>query len=180
MVDEWMCDMIKRFPAIEVHFGAESAVDRVLKLMGKNITGTKNQQAIDLLNSRGIKTTCSFIIGWPTETEEELIATYEFLMKNLREGNLQPNCSMNILSPMPGTKVWNDAVREGKIDPNNLDYKRFSIFASYRTSNVGSFEAWCDIRRQNNSIYLNEEYVPQERLYQIMREYENRILTGSW
>ena len=176
LVDNWLLGVLNKFPIQEVHFGAESGSNRILTLMGKGVTVEKNQAAIDAIRSQGIKVVCSFIVGWPTETEEELRSTYNFLINNIRAGKLDQGCSMNILSPMPGTKVWSDAVRDGKIDLKNLDFKRLGIFASYRTSNAKSFDNWADIRRQNNSIYLNENTVPQGRLYQIMGEYEDIIL----
>lgn len=176
LVDEWLLGVLNRFPIQEVHFGAESGSNRILQLMGKGVTVAKNQAAIDMITNQGIKVVCSFIVGWPTETEEELRSTYEFLINNIKMGKLDQSCSMNILSPMPGTKVWQDAIKDGIIDLDDLDFRRLGIFASYRTSNAKSFDNWADIRRQNNSIYLNENTVPQERLYQIMGEYEDVIL----
>jgi radical SAM superfamily enzyme YgiQ (UPF0313 family) len=177
LITQDFCDMLKDgFPIQEVHFGAESASDRVLQLMGKNVTAAQNQKALDVLKANGIKAVCSFIVGWPTETEEELITTYEFMIKNMKDEKLDPWSSVNILTPLPGTAVWSDAVKSGIIDLNNFNWDRLGIFASYRTSNEPSFEKWCDVRRKNNSIYLNEDTVPQERLFEIMGKYELQII----
>lgn len=176
LVDDWLIESLKRFPIQEVHFGAESASDRILSLMCKGVTVAKNQEALDKLYMAGVKACCSFIVGWPTETEEELIATYKFFIDNAKEGKIDYFSTINILTPFPGTVVWNEAVASGLIDLRTFNWDRLGIFASYRTSNARNFNEWANIRRQNNSIYLNEEAVPQERLYQIMGEYEDIIL----
>jgi radical SAM superfamily enzyme YgiQ (UPF0313 family) len=175
LVTDELCEMLKVFPTQEVHFGAESASDRILTLMGKGVTANQNQIALDKLYKAGIKACCSFIVGWPTETEDELRATYRFMLDNVKAGKLDVFSTMNILTPFPGTAVWNDAVNDGTIDLNTFDWGRLGIFASYRTSNMPNFDSWANIRRQNNSIYLNERTLPQERLYKIMGEYEDII-----
>lgn len=179
LVDDELCNLIKSYPSIRnVHFGAESASDRILQLMGKGVTAAVNQAALDKLHAYGIPCGCAFVIGWPSETEEELRATLEFIRRNGLEGKLDPNAPVNILMPFPGTVVWNEAVGSGKIDLNTFNFDRLGIFAAYQTSNAGSFDAWVDARRKNDSIYLNEETLPQERLYEILKEH-NEIVSGK-
>lgn len=172
MVDDELCRQIRRFRSVGVCFGAESGSDRILKLMNKGSTVAINQRALDLLHKYQISTACSFIVGWPTETEEEVRSTYEFVRRNAEEGKHPPNAAVNILMPMPGTPVWEYAVKSGIIPKNGFDWNRLGIFASHHHSTAKSFDDWVCSRRENNSIYLNEETLPQERLYQIMSEYE--------
>ncbi len=180
LVNDDLCNVLKDFrpPLKEVHFGAESASDRILKLMGKNVTAAKNQEALDKLHAIGMPAGCSFVVGWPSETEDELRQTCEFVQRNIREGKLNADASLNILTPFPGTAVWNNAVNDGTIDLNTFNWDRLSIFAAYQTSNAGSFDAWINLRRQNNSLYLNENFVPQERLYEILREHYAKVNGG--
>ena len=76
---------------------------------------------------------------------------------------------------MPGTEIWSQAVKEGIINIDTFDWNRLAAFASYKHSNIDGFPKWVDYRRANNSIYLNEKTLPQERLYEIMYEYEEKI-----
>jgi radical SAM superfamily enzyme YgiQ (UPF0313 family) len=172
MVDETLCGQIRRFRKVDVCFGAESGSDRILKLMNKGSTVAVNQRALDLLHQYQIPAACSFIVGWPTETEEEIRSTYEFVNRNSLEGKHPAAAVVNILMPMPGTAVWNHAIASGIIPKLGFDWDRLGIFASYHHSTAKSFEDWVCSRRENNSIYMNEDTVPQERLYQIMSEYE--------
>jgi len=179
LVDDELCNIFNVFrpPITATHFGAESGSDRVLKLMGKNTTVAKNQEALDRLKSIGMPNGCTFIIGWPTETEEELLATLKFFEINMKAGKIFIDSAMNILTPLPGTAVWDDAVKQGKIDVNTLDWNRLKIWASYTASPhyFPNFDSWVIERRKNNSVYLNEEYVPQERLFEILREHHRMI-----
>jgi len=179
LVDDELCNILKEFspPIRATHFGAESGSDRLLQLMGKNTTVAKNQEALDRLKSMGIQNGCTFIVGWPTETEEELLATLRFFETNMKTGKIFIDSAINILTPLPGTSVWNDAVKAGKIDVDTLDWNRLKIWASYTASPhcFPNFDSWVAERRKNNSIYLNEEYVPQERLFEILREHHRMI-----
>ena len=175
LVSGELCELLKRLLIGTVNFGAESASDRILEILKKQTTGELNQKALDILYKHGIPTTCSFIIGVPTETEEEVRATYDFLCRNISEGKLSPHSAVNILMPLPGTPIWDYAVEHGMINVSDLDWRRLAVFASYHHSSVDRFEDWIAAREENSSLYLNEETLPQKRLYEIMAEQEARI-----
>jgi radical SAM superfamily enzyme YgiQ (UPF0313 family) len=176
LVDDELCKDLKRINVKATSFGAESGSDRILKLLKKGTTVAINQRAIDILHKHDISVICSFIAGTPSETENEVRSTYEFILKNITDGKLSPQCAVNILMPMPGTDIWRHAVDANIIDINNFDWKRLSVFASYRHSLTKNYDDWVEHRRNNNSIYLAEETLPQERLYEIMRVYEKVII----
>lgn len=177
LIDDELCKLLKRINVTGVSFGAESGSDKILKLLNKGTTVKINQKAIDTLHKYMIAVGCSFIIGSPTETENDVRRTYEFILKNITDGKLNPDCHVNILMPMPGTEMWNYAIISGIIDINNFDWRRLSVFASYRDSNIKDFSEWAEHRRKNNSIYLAEDTLPQERLYEIMYIYESIFKT---
>jgi len=179
LIDDELCQLLKTFDAPAGHFGIECASDRILNLMGKRgVTVAKNQAALDTLYAHGIQANPSFIIGFPSETEEEMKATLDFIINNGRAGKMNIWSGINILTPFPGTKVWDDAVRDGKINIDNFDWSRLGVWSSYTQQNCGSFDDWVNVRRKNNSIYLNEETVPQERLYELLREHNDNIMKG--
>lgn len=177
LVNDELCEALKRINVSSVGFGAESGSDRILNILNKGVTVKQNQETLDLLYKYKVPVSCSFIVGIPTETEKDVQLTYEFILKNIIERKLSPNPSVNILMPMPGTKVWGYAIEKGLIDTKNMDWNRLSIFASYRNSKIKDFSDWAEYRRKNNSIYLAEETLPQERLYELMYIYDN-ILKG--
>lgn len=172
LVTDDLCRLINRIHVSNLCFGAESGSDRILKLMGKGTTVAMNQRAIDIMCAHGFPATCSFIVGWPTETEAEVRSTYEFIERNKRDGKLSDTSAVNVLMPMPGTSVWRDAVARGLVSEDGFDWDRLGIWACHKHSTAGSFDEWADGRRRNQSVYLNEATLPAERLYGIMSEYE--------
>ncbi|MRR54797.1 MAG: B12-binding domain-containing radical SAM protein [Deltaproteobacteria bacterium] len=175
LVDVELCDLLRKLGVKQVGFGAESGSDRVLALLNKQTSVERNQRTIDLLRSYGFTVNCSFIVGSPTETEDEVRSTYEFILQNIMADKIDPAIPVNIMMAIPGTGIWEYAVGKGLVDPASIEWGRLSLFASYRHSNSGSFRQWVELRRQNRSIYLAEDTLPQERLYELMEYYENLI-----
>ncbi len=175
LIDNQLCRILKRLNVPATAFGAESGSNRILKKMNKGSTVEINQRALDCLYRNGIPASCSFIVGWPTETEKEVRQSFEFALHNLRQGKLSAGISVNILMPIPGTMVWKWAIDHSHIDLENMDWKRLAIYAAFRDSSAGSLEKWIKYRRDNQSVYLAEETLPQEKLFDIMLEYQKHF-----
>lgn len=94
-----------------VSLGIESGSSFIIREMGKNINLLRAEKAIELLRRRGIKYNASFIIGSPSESYESIEMTRDFLMRNGFKNNFQ----LFFLTPYPGTKLYNDALVQGKI-----------------------------------------------------------------
>ena len=175
LVNDQLCELIKRLNVRAVCFGAESASDRILEILKKKATVAQNQNALDILHKHGLTAVCSFIVGIPTETKEEVIATYEFIIRNILEKKLGSFSTVNVLTPMPGTEIWDHAINQGLVNISDMEWSSLAGFASYRTSNIDSFPEWVEHREKNKSIYLNEDTLPQHELYEIMNKYEGKI-----
>lgn len=176
LVSYELCGLLKDMNVTAVGFGAESASDRILKLLNKGVTAEVNQRAIDILSNYGFLVGCSLIVGSPTETEDEVCSTYEFVLKNIKDGKISPHNAINILTPMPGTVLWDKAVADGIIDVQNMDWGRLAVWASYRNSNINSnIDEWIEQRQKSNPLYLAQSTLPQQRLYELMAHYEKEI-----
>lgn len=78
-------DMVKKMHQAgcsSVSYGIESGSARVLKDMRKNINLSDARQIIRDTAQAGIKAYCFFIIGYPTETEEDFQLTLDFIKEN--------------------------------------------------------------------------------------------------
>jgi|GEM_PF-899341 anaerobic magnesium-protoporphyrin IX monomethyl ester cyclase len=175
LVSDAFCETLRNMNIRSVYFGAESASDRILRILGKRTTAEQNQKALDTLHRHGIHCVCSFVVGVPSETEAEVRATYEFLLRNSEEGKIGLGAPVNILMPLPGTAMWELAVQKGIIRLEDFDWNRLAIFASYRHSNIQDIEDWFALRREYRSVYMNAEALPEERLFEIMAEYEKPL-----
>jgi radical SAM superfamily enzyme YgiQ (UPF0313 family) len=173
LVDEEICRQISRLKIEFISFGAESGNDRVLKLLkGASAGIDKNQKALDLLRKFGIPVMCSFIIGAPTETEEEMENTFDFIVRNIEAGKLN-EAVVNTLIPLPGTPMWDYGLEKG-ILKYPIDWNRLRTWSNYKTSNLGGLTEWIEARLENNTYYLNDDYIPHARL---LEKYYNFELT---
>jgi anaerobic magnesium-protoporphyrin IX monomethyl ester cyclase len=170
LVDDELCRHIARLKVDSVCFGAESGTDRILAMANKGLTVAVNQRALDVLAQHGIRCTVSAIVGWPTETEAEVRETYDFLHRNVAASKLSPGSVVNVLSPMPGSRIWAEWVEREHINVMDFDWNRLGLYANWRHSSCGSFDAWREARRQANTVYLGT--LEQERMLNVMAEYE--------
>jgi len=103
-----------------VHIGLESANDRVLKGIGKNVTQTDNVRTLELLKKYRIKVYGFLMLynAWEEngklqyETPEEVNNTLKFAKECLRD-NLIEYISWSITNPIIGSKLYHIAEKYG-------------------------------------------------------------------
>ncbi|MGD0279679.1 MAG: radical SAM protein, partial [Smithella sp.] len=71
-------DLLKRVGTGEISVAIETASERLQKLLGKNLSLEKASHTIDMLTDRRIFTRGFFMLGFPTETEDEMLSTIRF------------------------------------------------------------------------------------------------------
>lgn len=93
-------------------FGVESGSERVRReLLGRRYTNEAVERAARTLKEHRVRFRTYNIIGFPTETREEMLATLEL---NLRIGTDFPWCS--IFTPYPETRLSAFALERGYLD----------------------------------------------------------------
>ncbi len=125
---EWSCssrvdtiseDLLKKMKdagCVTIFYGIESASPRILKYYNKRINFDKVKRAITLTKRAGIGTVCSFIIGAPMETEEDIKKTLKLAIK------LDPDyAQFSVLTPYPGTSIYEEAKNNGLLISENYD-----------------------------------------------------------
>jgi radical SAM superfamily enzyme YgiQ (UPF0313 family) len=112
LIDQKVIEDLKSMGVISIGFGFESASPKILKyLKGPQITTADNQRAVDLVRAAGLHLHGYFILGTPGETTEDVRMTYDFIRKNLGA-----NFGMSLLTPYPGTPLWDLAVAKGLVN----------------------------------------------------------------
>ena len=87
-----------------IYYGVESASEKVLSYYNKGIDLETAKRAIELTKKTGIITICSFIIGAPIETREDMKATLKLAL------TLDPDyAQFSVLTPYPGTEIYEEA-----------------------------------------------------------------------
>lgn len=93
--------------------GFESFSDNVLNLLEKGNTAEQNIEAAKLLKSLHIGVQANLIVGVPGETREDIEAT-----KRAMDQYVRPSTdSWCVLTPYPGSKLYQEAVERGWLDP---------------------------------------------------------------
>ncbi len=103
-----------------VFIGAESGSQKVLNDIDKKIKVEDIFTAARVLHERGMKGTFSWIIGFPQETKEDVLATINAVRK---ASEIMPNAvqRLKIFSPYPGSRLYQDTVKKGYRPPATLE-----------------------------------------------------------
>jgi radical SAM superfamily enzyme YgiQ (UPF0313 family) len=95
-------------------------------MIKKNITLEQTRKTLEIIHKVGIKSRASFILGLPTETRAESRQTVRFAYSLPLD-----QVRFSIATPFPGTELWDIAVKEGRIDPENIDWTKLSLMGGY-------------------------------------------------
>jgi anaerobic magnesium-protoporphyrin IX monomethyl ester cyclase len=95
--------------------GAESGDEGILKLIKKNISLKQVSLTAEAVTRAGIKLKVFFIIGNPGETPETIDATIRFA-----RGLNAHFPVFSLMTPYPGTELWDTAERYGSFDKSNF------------------------------------------------------------
>lgn len=169
-LDEEMVKLMEKAGFYSMAVGIESGSDRILALMKKNLSKKTIKEKIDLIKKyTRINLTGFFLMGYPGETEGEILETIDFA-KSLK----LDKASFMFLMPLPGSELW-DLYKQGKrdIDWNNFFY--------YRIVEGMSDIAAEDLRRLHKKAVL-EFYLRPKIIIGIISEIRTftqiRILAG--
>jgi anaerobic magnesium-protoporphyrin IX monomethyl ester cyclase len=114
--------LLKDMNVVEVMLGLESMAPRTLQYLKPHVTVEENREAVETLHRHGLNVTGFFVIGSPQETREEIRQTLEYV----RAAPLY-RAEAYLLTPLPGTQVWDHAVEHGLLDPDNVPWERLYI-----------------------------------------------------
>jgi anaerobic magnesium-protoporphyrin IX monomethyl ester cyclase len=116
--EQW--DLLYESGCHSLEIGIESGNERVIKLVNKAETLDEMRESNLKLAKYDIKVKYTMIVGFPGETEEEIMDTVKFAMELERDN---PNCYSLIFPFMPivGTPFYYDALDIGFKNPETLE-----------------------------------------------------------
>ena len=103
-----------------VFMGVESGDKTILKYYGRTTELSKTRNAFQICHKNSLKTTASYMIGAPMETEDSLRNTLRFA-KSLKSDYVL----FNILTPHKQTRLYYDALQHGLLEDYNVDIERY-------------------------------------------------------
>ncbi len=101
-VDEELLGAMAEAGCTDLLYGVESGSQEILDRIGKKITLEQVRKAVRMAENAGIRVFASFILGLPGETRDSLKLTSDFAR------SLGCKYGFHVLSPFPGTKIWED------------------------------------------------------------------------
>ncbi len=123
-MDEELIDLLKEAGTYRINYAVETASPRLQKLIGKNLDLDYTRDVISYTAARGIFTFGYFMLGFPTETEDEMQMTRDYaLHSRLHAANFF------YVNPFPGTALAERYMPSGwnPSDIDNMDYYDFKL-----------------------------------------------------
>jgi len=182
--DPELLDLAARSGCIGLLIGFESLSPEVLRSIGKQVNlRCQYEEAILRIHKRGIHIQGSFIFGFDRDTPDSIKATVQFVKENRLTG-----VNYCHLTPFPGTRLFADLDREGRIlhrdwskydrqnvvfQPRNFTPEELQdqIFWAYRqTYNLPSLWHRRPFSFQHFSLYLVLNFAYMKGLRKMERE----------
>ena len=158
----WHCDtrgdtinieilkLMKKAGCNHIYLGLESGSPKIQKMIKKNIDNIKIKTAVRMARRAGIETTVYFMAGFPEETEDDLIQSITAME------DIKPDHAIwSVLTPYPGTEVWDLARKQG-LASLDTDWARFFHHSNRNFFNTISKEVW---EKMLNIIELKQKKI---------------------
>ncbi len=158
MLDEEAIRKMKRAGVIYTAVAVESANERLQKLIKKNLNLNRVRHAIECLDEYKIFTNGFFMLGFPTETREEIVNTIRFACSSELT-----TAQFFIVTPFQGTELaelYKESIKNFRIDFSKYEY----YLGEFNLSNVNDRELFRLQRWANIKFYYNPK-----RLFKIWR-----------
>jgi radical SAM superfamily enzyme YgiQ (UPF0313 family) len=101
--------------------GIESGSDRILKMIRKGETVSDILEANRCLAKTSIIPLYNFMMGFPTESYEELMQSVDLTLRLLKENPTAQVSGFYVCVPYPGTELFDLALKEGFKTPQSLE-----------------------------------------------------------
>jgi hypothetical protein len=129
MLDEEIVLLMKKAGTVEIAVAVETVSPRLQKMVKKNLNIEKVARMIDICVDQGMFVTGFFMLGFPTESEEELRATVDFACKSRLHQAL-----FFLVNPFGDTELARQIIATGKMPANlkaeDFDYHSIPLNAS--------------------------------------------------
>ena len=122
-MDKEMIVALRKAGTVMISYAVESASERIQKLIKKNLDLDKVNATIKETVRQGIFTHAFFMLGFPTETEEELNKTIDFAARTQLH-----TASFFIVTPFKATELWEFVPKEQR---DKFTEKWFSFHGGY-------------------------------------------------
>ena len=160
IMDKATLQKLKAAGTFEITYAVETASPRLQKLIKKNVNLPKLKQVIEETERLGIFTRGFFMMGFPSETKEEIHATAKYSLSSKLHW-----MSMFVVNPFEGTEIA-DIAKEMDI---KIDYNKMDFSGGYRVNDVQLSEMPVQEIKALQFKTLGKFFLNPIRLYSIYR-----------
>jgi radical SAM superfamily enzyme YgiQ (UPF0313 family) len=122
LIDDEIVRLLKQMNFKRITLGLESGCSSTLRYLKANTVKVKdNMNAVKTIKRYGITCYSSFIIGSPQETKKDILSTLKFI-----EESQLDDFHINILTPLPGTPIWEYAKKRNLVS-EDMNWEKLNI-----------------------------------------------------
>jgi len=148
-------------------FALDSGSPRIQKLVGKNLNIPRFVQGVEMAVKRGIFANGFAMLGFPTETEEEMRQTIDITCHSRLH-----TASFLTVTPFPNTDLYDHVAKTHAQQLANLTFEDTDLCdIRVNLSEVPDAVLFACQRQANQQFFLNPK-----RLYRILRDHPQRHL----
>jgi len=173
-------DLMAESGLFSANIGAETGSEEMMPVIGKRMRGDDNLRAAAELDGRGIKIWMTYIIGYPDESEESMLATLD-QARRIRASYPNAHPAVWPFQPIPGTPMHRRALELGWRPPATL--LEWGDFDNYHTCTTwpGRISARVLRRRALFQHYATLSHgIVRGRIGWWERRARQRLRNGSW
>ena len=163
ILDEELVDLLKEAGMYRCMVAVESAIPRIQKVMKKNLKIDKVRSIVDYIAKRGIMVHGAFMLGFPSETREEMEATIDWAA----ESSFHTAAFFRVI-PFKGTALFQEIEHAGYELPS--DWSKYEPYQS--KINLSEVEEQ-DILKLRKTAYRRFYFKPK-RLLRIFKLIPNK------
>lgn len=151
---------MKSAGCVGFNMGLESGSDRILAKTKIGCTVENFEKKFQVARENGLFVDVSYMILNENETEEDVRATFDTLIRNRMQQE-----SFGLVSAYPGTSIYAKAFKQGRVK-DELSYIKSVMSGRYwRTYNIAEFD------------YLNISAIPDEQIFNVVMREVRRYYT---
>jgi radical SAM superfamily enzyme YgiQ (UPF0313 family) len=107
-------------------FGVESASQETLDRLNKGVTIDRVMDECRAAREAGLEPHVTIMVGYPWESRTDALATLR-LARMLMEKGWAVTLQSTVVTPYPGTRLYDEAVENGWFRVDSKDYERFDM-----------------------------------------------------
>ncbi len=169
-IDDELLQLMVASGCVNVDIGCESGSDRILSMIDKHITVKDILSVGRKMSKYPFIVKYTFIVGFPTETKEEMFSTIQTALALVKE-NKNAYSPVFVYTPYPGTPMYDFAIQNGFVSPKSLEEWGYFNYDSW----YYNFKSWLSNKqiRELKSIEFTSLFSNKNIKYKI-----NKFLTN--